>query len=341
MCLLMEINPESKFSDKFLAGVYAKNSDGLGVMWAEDDSLKFHKILPKTAAEAIEFFRTHAEGKKCCVHWRMKTHGNIDIENCHPYPVFGFEEEHHHPMLLMHNGVLSSGNAKDATKSDTWHFIRDFLRPLLDKHPDVAFNPKFIDMLGKYIGSNRFALMDYTGRVAIVNRQQGVTYEGSWLSNTYAWDYYELHPSAPKYESQYGPYSKYGGYSKSSTEVGKAPAKKAKSAPKATSTSTVVSPSSTTSRVQQTLSLEVQDFVNDLTEVDHKVAETVTFLQVRRLLLEAKNFHDPWDLLEMFEWGHLSNDEFLAVMRNPNLLSAAVGRAKKRWRNTANLVAVG
>lgn len=199
MCLLVEQNKNTRFSDEFLTGVYTCNSDGLGVMWAENNELHYRKHLPVDAADAISFLRTHAEGKDCCWHARMKTHGNIDFLNCHPYPVFGFNEESEHPMLLMHNGVLSSGNSKDVSKSDTWHFINDYLRPLLSLNPEIVHDKLFIEMLGKFIGDNRFAIMDYTGRHVIVNRSQGVEYEGSWLSNTYAWDYYGLHPNARSY----------------------------------------------------------------------------------------------------------------------------------------------
>lgn len=200
MCLMVQQTQPTKFSDEFLIGVYKSNSDGIGVMWAEDNHLHYRKALVTSAKEFISFIREHAEGRACCWHARMKTHGHIDLTNCHPYPVTGFDgRDDEYPVLLMHNGVLSTGNNKDATKSDTWHYIQEIIRPLLAQHPELLTNPGFKTLVEKHIGTgNKFAMMDAFGNTVILNRQAGVEYNGAWLSNTYAWDYYGLHPDAPK-----------------------------------------------------------------------------------------------------------------------------------------------
>lgn len=351
----MKVSKESKFTDEFLRGVYTRNSDGIGVMWSEDNKLHFRKLLPKTVTEAIAFFRANAENKDCCVHWRMKTHGHIDYENCHPYPVFGFDNEHHHPMLLMHNGVLSSGNSKDLTKSDTWHFIRDTLRPLLADFPDIVFNEVFIALLGKHIGNNRFAIMDHTGKCAIINKGQGVEYEGSWLSNTYAWDYYGLHPNAPKQQSYL--YGKYGGYYGSGAawkgtanndagyaakEAGGSTAGKQQKKGKRRSSSTQRTKPTTSSSTnvvpfvgsvayQQTLGEEVQEFADMLSSANADVFEKVTMMQIRRLLVDSKNIHDPWDLLEMFEFGQIDDKVFITCMEDPRKVPETLKRVHDVW----------
>jgi hypothetical protein len=116
----------------------------------------------------------------------MKTHGNIDMENCHPYEVLN-RDEHGIDLWLMHNGVLHTDNKADITKSDTWHYIRDYLRPILEYNPDFAFHPAFAELIGDHIGSNRFVMMDNNGRQVVINEEQGVYWGGRWLSNTYAW----------------------------------------------------------------------------------------------------------------------------------------------------------
>lgn len=196
MCLLLSHPAGLTLPDELVNGIFARNSDGIGVMWAEDNKLRYRKALPKTATEALAFYKENIAGKECVAHWRMQTHGRVDYENCHPYPVFGFDKDdagkliaHENPILLMHNGVLHSGNTADTTKSDTWHYIRDYLRPMLNGNPGFAFNPAFDKIIGAHIGtSNRFALMDAAGQVTIVNKQTGHMYMGAWFSNTYAWD---------------------------------------------------------------------------------------------------------------------------------------------------------
>jgi predicted glutamine amidotransferase len=327
MCLLIQQTKETTFSDTFLRGVYARNADGIGVMWAENGELHYHKHLPVDAADAIAFYRTNAQGRDCCVHFRMKTHGHIDYENCHPYPVFGFEEEHEHPMLLMHNGVLSCGNARDTTKSDTWHFIRDHLRPLLAKYPDLMFEQQLVDMLGKYIGNNRFAVMDYAGRVAIVNRNQGVTYEGAWLSNTYAWDY-SLHPD-------YKAVTNYSSFTRSAwpaLDDTYPRAKKQQPALPAATTKTTKPTSNgskTTGRGKQKdlplkspraaeldlIREEIQQYMDAIAKQNADVYEIVTFEQVRRLMKTSASIHSPWDLLDYWETGECPDDTFLDVLK--------------------------
>jgi hypothetical protein len=192
MCLLIKQPATTNFHDEWIADFYQRNQDGIGIMYAQAGLLHYVKELPRNAEEAVKFYRKHAEGRDCFIHFRMQTHGDVDLTNCHPYPVQGFEEfgPEEDPLLLMHNGILSSGNDADTSKSDTWHYIRDYLRPILAGRTDVAFTPAFIKMVGGHIGSNnKFALMDSEGRMAIVNESAGVQFQGAWLSNTYAWSY--------------------------------------------------------------------------------------------------------------------------------------------------------
>lgn len=188
MCLLVTQNSTAPvLSNDWLEDFYATNSDGAGVMYAKNGSIVVEKILPKTAQDFIAFYHSNIKGKNCAFHLRMKTHGHIDLENCHPYEVLN-SKEHGIDLWLMHNGILSTGNKADITKSDTWHYIRDYLRPMLIEHPAFAFHPAFTDLIGKHIGSsNKFVLMDNLGRMNVINSDAGVYWAGLWLSNTYAW----------------------------------------------------------------------------------------------------------------------------------------------------------
>ena len=96
----------------------------LGVMYAEGGKLIVKKILPKTAKDFESFYNKEITGRFCAFHLRMKTHGDINLDNCHPYEVLN-QQEHGIDLWLMHNGILSTGNASDETKSDTWHYIKN------------------------------------------------------------------------------------------------------------------------------------------------------------------------------------------------------------------------
>ena len=181
MCLLVNQPKTTNFTDEFLKDVYSKNSDGLGVMYAEDGKLHVYKCLPANAQDFVDFYRKHAEGRDCVWHARMQTHGDIDMDNCHPYQVT-------EDICLAHNGILSTGNSWDKKKSDTWHFIRNVLKPALTHNPDLILDPAYQSFLGDMIGrSTKFGLVRADGKIVIINEQSGVNFVGAWLSNTYAW----------------------------------------------------------------------------------------------------------------------------------------------------------
>ncbi len=188
MCLLIQKPHDVEFTEEHLADFYTRNRDGIGVMYAEDGMLHTYKMIPRNMQDTLDFYEAHVKGRECAIHYRMRTHGDIDLVNCHPYPVFGFDgAQHPMPIALMHNGVLSTGNSRDPSKSDTWHYIRDYLHVLLKDDPSLAFDPVFRDVIGKHIGNNRFILMNNLGDTSVINKSQGVMFLGAWLSNEYAW----------------------------------------------------------------------------------------------------------------------------------------------------------
>lgn len=227
MCLLLTRKAESPSLDEaWLRDFYKRNDDGFGFMYSVDGKMYVDKSLGKVD-EFIKHWRRLEECKIDFVaHLRMRTHGDISLENCHPYMVL--DGTHGVEMWMMHNGVLSNGNAKDSTKSDTWHFIVDYMRPLLDPslggNPDIVYNPAFKSILGSAIGqSNKLIFLDNMGRLSTINKAAGKEWNGMWLSNTYAWSAHDAkdEKSLPgKFEDscRYGDH--YGGYKGASSPVG-------------------------------------------------------------------------------------------------------------------------
>lgn len=168
--------------------IYAQNSDGLGFMYNSTRGVRVYKCLPKNAAEAraaVAMFPQ--DDRELAVHWRWRTHGAIDKDNCHPYPVDGGG-------YLIHNGVLEEGNKADPTRSDTYHYIKKYLSGGLMEH--VAHEPAFLKLITDHIGyGNKFVLMTSDGRMSIAGKHRGIELGGMWWSNTYAWDPKTLDPT--------------------------------------------------------------------------------------------------------------------------------------------------
>lgn len=196
MCILIHQPKDYSFTSKHLEDFFQKNPDGFGAIVNHDDErgVMTYKLIGKLA-DIEELYYDKIACHEAIIHFRMQTHGDIDLENCHPYTV-------NDGLSMAHNGILSYGNAADKTKSDTWHYIKDFIRPMLEQTPDALSNPYIRGYIGQHIGaSNKFGFMNQHGEVFIVNRTSGVEYEGVWFSNTYAWT-----PWKHGYEKEPAPY---------------------------------------------------------------------------------------------------------------------------------------
>ena len=209
MCILIHHTAETSFSDAVLRDFYNHNPDGFGLMFGDGNKIHVTKSLG-SVDETIALYRDIAEGRECIIHYRMKTHGNIDTANCHPYRVTD-------DLWLAHNGILSAGNPIRKEMSDTWHMIEYILRPIAESNMDMIFTADFQEYLGDLIGSsNKFALCHADGRIAVINRDSGVEHFGAWLSNTYAWSASEhgfKHKGVTnRYNSYYDYYDNYSKY---------------------------------------------------------------------------------------------------------------------------------
>jgi hypothetical protein len=210
MCILIHHPVGTQFSREQLLDFFTKNSDGFGAIVKRGDTVEVMKSIG-TFEEINELYNDQVAGHESVIHFRMKTHGAIDIANCHPYEVV--------PSVWMaHNGILSTGNQKDPKMSDTWHYIQDFLKPLLEYDPRLIHNTGFQKMVGSHIGaSNKFAFMNGEGEVVLINETSGVWHEEIWYSNTYAWTPWKFgygQRPAPAANSGYSSYeyeSPYGG----------------------------------------------------------------------------------------------------------------------------------
>lgn len=192
MCLLISQPQDVTLEEDALRDFYDHNKDGFGAVYLDGDKVEVLKVLGDVD-HVVDMYNKHLAGKKAVIHFRMKTHGDIDENNVHPYVVIKDK------LWMSHNGVLRCSNPADNSMSDTWHIIKYFLNPILRQRPEFLNDNHWQTMLGSMIGdSNKFAFMDSDGEVTIINKSAGVEHFGCWLSNTYAWT-----------PSKFGYYSKY------------------------------------------------------------------------------------------------------------------------------------
>ena len=173
--------PEGKtVSDGDLEKCFEKNGDSIGYMFANAGKLFVRKFLD------FDVFLNQYKAEKeafpvpFAVHFRIKTSGKIDLENCHPFPIG-------RDFALMHNGIIAGlGNAE---KSDTNQFASEVLLPMLQKYPGILEDKIFRGIIASAIGTyNKLILMKRDGSAYIVHEKQGDWIGGVWFSNK-LWTY--------------------------------------------------------------------------------------------------------------------------------------------------------
>jgi len=140
--------------------------------------------MPKDVEHVAKVIDSHSD-KEFVYHLRFATEGDKDKGNCHPFRITT-KEKHGLDTVLFHNGTLRFMDIQNTGRSDTWHFVKYFLRPILQKNPELGFDKDFIDTMSNIIGVSKFLLMDETGRIAKYNAKDWDTRDmGVHLSNSY------------------------------------------------------------------------------------------------------------------------------------------------------------
>ncbi len=189
MCLIIKCNKDIPLTKPLLKNMLQKNEDGWGMMWIQNNAIQAHRSM-ETGDAVWEKYQELKEFNPV-IHLRWRTHGDTDLANCHPFYCG-------HGIFLMHNGVISDTTTTNLSKSDTWHFIEDWVKSVFDlcKNPHETLRSKvFKKLLEKEVGINN--------RIIIGDRGGFITFnEASWhtvsnektnavgliVSNTYAWD---------------------------------------------------------------------------------------------------------------------------------------------------------
>lgn len=227
MCLAICAPVGVQLSRDRLSNGWDSNSDGGGYAFID----QYGGIVCRRFMSWFEFIEgytaDHAANTKSpfIVHQRFATHGTTDLTNVHP---FWMDDE----TVVMHNGVLGV-NLTDQERSDTRHFVEDYLARLPKRWFD---DQNMVDMVEDYTRGSKLVLLTVDPlakqEVYILNEDAGHWDKGAWWSN---YSYRE---------------TKYHGWGTTTVKAGattKAPAKSAKESAKVFS-STVAADGTVTSQ---------------------------------------------------------------------------------------------
>ena len=178
MCLIIHKPAAVSLPEELLASAAEFNPHGVGVMAFGDDGRLVARRRTDGGYRHLQRWHAEFAERECVLHMRYRTRGEIDLANTQPLRVTS-------NIWLVHNGTVDVGQHQ-AQRSDTWHLIDDYLRPILRRRPELLYERRFHDLILSWAGEhNRFVFMDaIQRRVVIVNREAGFELDGIWLSNT-------------------------------------------------------------------------------------------------------------------------------------------------------------
>jgi predicted glutamine amidotransferase len=181
MCVIIYKPKDIVLSETTLKNCYDKNPDGCGMAYVNSkNNIMIEKGLYKFE-EFMEKFNsiiTEESNPNLIIHFRIKTHGNIDYDNCHPFKISD-------DIVFAHNGtILGYTPDKKSEVSDTILFnvkVLQFFHSI--------FGVNFLDkeevkeIVINLINGSRLVFLNNKNEVTILNESKGEWKDKCWFSN--------------------------------------------------------------------------------------------------------------------------------------------------------------
>lgn len=176
MCIIA-VKPEKvEFTKQQCKTMWKENPHGAGFMFATGKKVEIVKGL-MTFEEFWNAYREAGPLRKMVLHFRIKTHGDVNPENTHPFWVVK------NKFALAHNGIIRPLiNETSAMESDTAVFARKLGEHYGDPI-DALTSPFIRETLEAYIGYSKVVFMNARGETTILNEQMGTWHKNVWYSN--------------------------------------------------------------------------------------------------------------------------------------------------------------
>lgn len=203
MCVIIYKPQEGELTQDDFENAVDTNSDGIGIMYVEEGRVHVYKAVGKLEDQQ-PLYDMFIDKPTACMHLRLKTHGLITEDNCHPYKVLSIDDDDPIDLYMMHNGVISSYREVDKDMSDTWNFIEATLKPLLKIDHTLIYNTEFQDLIEGYIGSSKLVFLDDTENIIIINEDAGSQRKGCWVSNTHSFTAKTTYYNNYSYQNNFG-----------------------------------------------------------------------------------------------------------------------------------------
>lgn len=182
MCIAIYHDQSCPLDPEAFENSWSNNPDGGGFAYFdESNELVIKKSMNKGQMydQYYKAIEEYGDKSPFLVHFRIATHGTVDLANAHPFRVNA-------NTVLIHNGMIPTIMDKKQKRSDTRVFVEEYLPRL----PKNWLDDKYLfDMVQEYIGASKLVIMTNDPKLDsylyIVNEKMGHwSKDGkSWYSN--------------------------------------------------------------------------------------------------------------------------------------------------------------
>lgn len=202
MCVIFyQTKEQASFTYDEIQNASLTNPHGMGLMWNDGISIKYRKgyfNVKKFYDDYIEI-KNNPKTIDIALHFRIGTGSNIDVANCHPFPITSVPKRIKSAKGSCDVGVMMNGIIGSSTKefSDTALYVMKNLKEYydIDRRFFLHFNKRGEMLFENEIHGCRFVLMskegtklfgvgwsDYEGKGWVSNRH--------WISIKKSFDWY-------------------------------------------------------------------------------------------------------------------------------------------------------
>lgn len=176
MCIAIYKPAGVCISEEHLWNCYESNDDGWGFAARMPDSTLHIRKGATLYRHFLDEYLPYQD-KQCLIHFRIKTHGEVNKRNCHPFRISP-------GLAVIHNGIIPIDSNVDKSRSDTWHFVELVLKQMHRHRRDFWLRPEYQWALEQAIGYSKLAFLRADGRYAIYGEKAGDWEHDCWWSNT-------------------------------------------------------------------------------------------------------------------------------------------------------------
>lgn len=213
MCVCaLQTKEQASFTYDEFENMALTNPHGMGMMWNDGKSIKYKKgyFNVKDFYDDYVAVRENPKTQEIAVHFRIGTGSNIDVANCHPFPITSVPKRIKSKQGSCDVGVMMNGVIGESTKefSDTALYVMKNLKKYynFDRRFFLHFNKRSKMLFENEIHGNRFILMskegtklfgigwsDYNGKAMVSNRYWIPKIKTTYDLYSYLYDDYDAY----------------------------------------------------------------------------------------------------------------------------------------------------